>query len=165
MDICDSYWNLKNFKWLHFADLLHIYSRYGKKIQSDQLTIVSLVRSIRSLKNALIELKQGVIIGGWEENWKNEIEYGENEELNLKGFEQWDNAHSRRPDNTNFDALRDDIIDSIMRDFNLDERFQCDELVFELIEPFEKIRKKCKSALWSISTKILQVSVIIMSVK
>lgn len=48
--------NLRVFAFL--ADLLHIYSRYQKKLQGDNLTIVTLVESINSLLNALSKLKK-----------------------------------------------------------------------------------------------------------
>lgn len=121
------------------ADLLQIYSRFHKKIQRDKLTIVNLMQSIRALKNALFDLKQGALFGGWEETLKNEIEYGEYDELTLKSVKIGDDNHSRRPSKTDFDPLRNQIIDSIVN--RLDERFQSDDLVCELIEPFEKFEK------------------------
>lgn len=65
---------LENLKVITFlADLLQIYSRYHKKTQDEHLTIASLTQSNRSLRNALNDLREKCMLGGWEESLNNQI--------------------------------------------------------------------------------------------
>lgn len=134
---------IENLRVIAFlADLLQIFSRYHKKIQSDNATIVSLVQHLRSLQNALVSLKGQCLIGGREETLKNEIQEEEEEgedKLKLKGFELLNISERRKGNKTDFKNIRDGIIDTIVK--GLSERFSTDHDLMKTIEPFLNFNK------------------------
>lgn len=130
---------LENLRAAAFiADLLHIYSRYQKKIQSDKLTIIDLAKSIHSLENALIDLKAKLHPGGWEETLELQMEV-KDEKVFLKGFELWNSSGRRAAVEHEFDNIRNGIIDVIID--RLRQRFERDNVLMESIEPFVQFRK------------------------
>lgn len=131
--------NIENLRITFLCDLLQIYSRYHKKTQDDNLTIFSLVQSIRSLENALVYLQEQPLLGGWEETLNKDLKMDEEENLTLKGFELTDSSGSRRPIDYDFSELRTDIIDSIIS--SLRQRFERDNLLMDTIEPFINFNK------------------------
>lgn len=131
--------NLRNIAFL--ADLLHIFSRYQKRTQNNNLTIVSLVQGIHSLRSTLVTFKEGVLLGGWEEALNTDVEK-KNGKLILKGFELQKPEDGRtRPKNVaiDFNNIRNSIIDSIIN--RISDRFESDESLMEIIEPFLTIDK------------------------
>lgn len=133
---------LKNLRLIAFiADLLQIFSRYHKKTQDNKLTMISLVQHIRSLKNALTDLKEENLLGGWEDTLLNDLERDEEGIFTLKGFEISEGERSRRATVTtvDFSSTRNNIIDTIVD--CLDERFKSDEEIVETIEPFVNFSK------------------------
>lgn len=121
-----------------FADLLHIYSRYQQKIQSDKLTIVDLTRCIRSLESALTDLKERSLPGGWEETMKLATENKEGKVL-LKGFQLWKSTGRRAETESEFDITRNGIIDVIID--RLQHRFESDNNRTAYVEPFMQFKK------------------------
>lgn len=122
------------------ADLLQVFSRHHKRIQDDKLTIMSLVQSIRSLRSAISNLQTNRLIGGWEETLHNDIDDSDGI-LFLKGFELQD-GENRRIKRVEFsEEVRSSIIDSIL--VRLSERFDTDELLMDIINPFVTF---CKDA-------------------
>lgn len=137
---CKGYFNflskIENLQVISFlADLLQIFSRYQKKLQVEKLTLVSLVQNISSLRNAVIEMQEERILGGWEYTLHNDIDE-DDDKLMLKGFELTSSKESRRPSEIDFNTTRDSIIGSIID--RLSHRFESDETLFKTIEPFLK---------------------------
>lgn len=130
---------MENLQMICFlADLLHIFSRHQKKVQADNLTFVSLIRNINSLRSALINIQNEKILGGWEETLNNDIEE-DDEKMMLNGFELTDSTETRRPTKNNFDSIRSSIIASIIE--CISERFENDEQLVNIIEPFQTFTK------------------------
>lgn len=66
---------LENMKLIVFlADILQVYKRYHKLVQSDNLTIVSLVNYIESLKLQLNGLQSDDLTGGWSEEFTKSLQ-------------------------------------------------------------------------------------------
>lgn len=66
--------DVENLKFIAFlADVLNIFSRYHKKIQSNDLTLMSLTTHTNMLKTSLTKLKQTCLVGGWEEQLQNDV--------------------------------------------------------------------------------------------
>lgn len=58
---------IENLSFLAFStDLLQIFSRFHKTTQNDDLTFLSLVHGIRSLRSNLLSLTKEKLLGGWE---------------------------------------------------------------------------------------------------
>lgn len=115
------------------ADLLHIFSRHHKTTQDNTLTIVSLMKHIRSLQNALTDLRDQHLLGGWEESLSNDVVHM-NGKLTLKGFDLINTSDQRKAKKDDFDHIRNSIIDSTIS--RLSERFETDSSIFDIIEPF-----------------------------
>lgn len=80
--------NERNLKMLAFvADILQIFQRCHKKVQSNDLTIVSLVRHLELLQKSLDSLKGETLLGGWEEALDSEIVVSDDERHYLKKVE------------------------------------------------------------------------------
>ncbi|XP_055308946.1 uncharacterized protein LOC129572859 [Sitodiplosis mosellana] len=78
----------RNLELLAFlTDILRIFQRCHKKLQSNDLTIASLVRPLNLLRNALEDLKQNPLLGGWKKALNEEIVVGEDEKVFLKEVE------------------------------------------------------------------------------
>lgn len=130
---------LENLRAMAFiADLLQIYSRYQKKIQSDQLTLIGLAQCIRSIENVLIGLKTKCLVGGWEETLKLELQT-KDEKTFLKKFELWNFSGRRGAADSEFDTTRNEIVDVIID--RLQNRFEIDNVLMESIEPFVMFSK------------------------
>lgn len=129
---------IENLRIIAFlADLLQIYSRYHKKTQDNKLTLVSLIHSINSLKSAIIALKEAGLFGGWEETLNSQIEESIDGQPTLKGFVLVED--SRQADTIDFNSFRCSIIDSVVK--RLDDRFEADGILVEIIEPFQNFEK------------------------
>lgn len=104
---------VENLRFIAFlADLLQIFSRFHKMSQSDNLTILSLIHGIRSLRSNLLSLIEGELFGGWEEALTEAIE-NVNGEIQMKGFILTPTSEKRIKNKTNFSNVRSDIINAI----------------------------------------------------
>lgn len=122
--------NLRIMSFL--GDLLQIYSRHHKRLQDDKLTIVSLMQSVRSLRNALNDLEEKQLTGGWEEALTNDFEEIDGKLL-LKGVEL-QISDGRKRKHVDFNSIREAVIKKIIE--RLSDRFDIDETRVNLIEPF-----------------------------
>lgn len=130
----------KNLQIISFlADFLQVFSRHHKKTQNDNLTIVSLVQSIRSLRNSLVGLKERCLIGGWEAALNNGIKQDDGK-LTLNEFELLGAMRSRIAEKMDFKTIRKGIIDSTID--GLSQRFASDDEIMETIEPFLNFEKE-----------------------
>lgn len=127
--------NLKTLAFL--ADVLQIFKRFHKKIQSNDLTIVSLMKNLEMLRKSLAGLKQTPLCGGWEETLNTELLF-EDGILLLKGVELKEpfqtRSQARENDNDNENNKREIIIDSIIE--NIADRFAVDDEIAGVINPF-----------------------------
>lgn len=67
---CDGYYKLltseENLKSMcHLADILSVFSRYQKKLQSNLTTLLDVRKYTESVKGRLQQLKETSLIGGW----------------------------------------------------------------------------------------------------
>lgn len=126
---------LENLKTVAFlADILCVFQRYHKKVQSDDLTLLSLVIHLNSMQTALENMKDKRQIGGWEEMLHESVIEDEDGELSLKGIRLHQISSKRVENKTDFDSNRGSIIQSTID--NLLNRFDTDFALNELIEPF-----------------------------
>lgn len=122
------------------TDLLQIFSRHQKRMQDDNLTILTVVKSNRMLRNLLADLKEQALLGGWEEALGNQIKVVNDKKM-LEGYELLTTSETRRANKTDFKNLRSGIIDSIVD--SLSKRFQSEDELMEIIEPFWNLQKEC----------------------
>lgn len=132
--------DVTNLKLITFiADVLHVYQRYQKHLESDSLTIVSLVKHIRGLKTTLNDFKNNDLIGGCFEQLQNSILVNDEGQIFLKMIKLTNNEVTRSAKKRNFDQLRCDILTTLIE--SLENRFHTDEECIELIQPFIEFRK------------------------
>lgn len=125
---------LENMKLIVLlADILQIYKRYHKLVQSDNLTIVSLVEYIESLKTSLNGLENGDLTGGWAEVFENTMIEKDGKTF-LKGFEIWAATGTRPLGKRSFNEIRRAILKTL--NDCLQNRFQVDEDLIKIINPF-----------------------------
>lgn len=125
---------IENLKLIAFiADVLFTYKRFQKKIQSDRMTIISLMSNITSLTKSLERMESFPLVGGFEQNLAKQISTGSNGEKQLKGIELLETESTRRT-TTSFAEVRKKILNSI-REF-LESRFEADDAFVKMIEPF-----------------------------
>lgn len=128
--------NVEHLKLMVFlADLLQVYQRYHKHIQSDNLTIVSLHKHIGSLKASLQQLEDHDTIGGWAERLREDTIY-EEETVRLKSIELEVESATRSVGSRSFDEIRSDIINKAIE--IIERRFLPDEQLIEIVQPFIK---------------------------
>lgn len=131
--------NLEHLKLMVFlADLLQVYQRYHKHIQSDNLTIVSLHKHIGSLKASLQQLEDNDTIGGWAERLREDTIY-EEETVRLKSIELEVESATRSVGSRSFDEIRIDIINKAIE--MIEHRFLPDEQLIEIVQPFIEFDK------------------------
>lgn len=124
----------KNTRLLCFlADVLLIFQRYHKKLQCDDLTIISLCSSLKMLKKSLINLRESNLIGGWEEALNIQL-INQDGKLSLHGIELSQINNSRTQRALEFDTFRETVIRSLI--INMEKRFQIEEEMVNVIEPF-----------------------------
>lgn len=125
---------VNNLKLIAFmADVLFVYQRFQKMLQSDRLTIISLMSNIASLKKQLEKMESSPLAGGFEKNLYKQMYWcSPNGKMILKEIvlhetESWRETQS-------FAEIRKEILCSI-REF-LDSRFEADDAYVKSIEPF-----------------------------
>ena len=87
-----SYSKLKVFAFL--ADLLFIFARFQKRLQSDTTTILDMQDAFTNIKSRINELKQKPLLGGWQETLANSVIKTEGI-LYLKGIKLSENRRRR----------------------------------------------------------------------
>ena len=76
---------LENLKLLTFvADVLSVFSRYQKKLQSDSVTILDIDRASDHLKKKIAAIEETPLLGGWVAAINDKFVQQENGELSLK---------------------------------------------------------------------------------
>lgn len=139
---------LQNFKKLQLlafiADVLFIFQRFQKKIQADDLNMISLHHHVQNLCSAIRELESQPMLGGWELSLKNSIETEEveNEDGRLKLIKLKDiylsveelerrGAHNKK---RQFETVRADILKELI-DF-VKHYMKVDDNFVRIITPF-----------------------------
>lgn len=112
LNFLTSYENLKILSFL--GDLLSLYHRYHKRVQSDNLNIISMDNHITDLTKSMQHLEQNSLIGGWEELLKDSIIMGPDGDIFLKGIKLNTNRLGRQR-NRDLATVRHSTIDSILK--------------------------------------------------
>lgn len=142
--------NYKLIRLMAFvADLLNVYSRFQKKLQSDNLHIISMHKIVNAMTADLQQLKSECLLGGWELTLKAAvvIERGDEDEIepdvvkleNIEldtGERERRGAHNKKRD---YEKIRSEIIDQLT-DF-MGKRFEIDNELIEVASPFVKLDK------------------------
>lgn len=137
--------NYDNMRMLSFiTDLIFIYQRFQRKLQANDLNLVSLKKHLTDIQSAIDEFDVGPIPGGWEHTLMRSVEVIECLDGNgsqyeiylLKGEELTSDQEKRAASNRakDFSYLRRSIINSL-RTF-LRERFVVEEEIMEILSPF-----------------------------
>lgn len=128
----------ENLKLICFiGDVLLIYSRFHKKMQRNNLTIVSMIRHVDGIKSLLNKIKLHELVGGYEGTLKSSLEHNDGR-LFLKNVEidTGFNFGTRSSANGNFDKIRSKTIECLLR--FLTERFELsDEFDWDIIDFLE----------------------------
>lgn len=142
---------LTNFKKLQLiafvADVLFIFQRFQKKIQADDLNMISLHKSIKNLCSSITKLETEPLAGGWESTLRNSIEESYNEDglrqVKLKNIElsveelERRGAHNKKRD---YEFVKADILGKLLA--YLEHYMKIDDDFIEVIEPFVKLDKE-----------------------
>lgn len=130
--------NFKNVEFIAFlADVLNVYQRYQKSVQSDKSTIIKLMKNITTLKSALNKLADEKLPGGWEEEFAKSIERND-EKILLMNIELASENSSRNRSNNNLIEQRKRILASAIE--LLDQRFKVEYDLTTTLEPFLKFK-------------------------
>lgn len=126
---------IENLKLIAFlADVVFTYQRFQKIIQSDRLTIISLMSNIALLKKSLERMESSPLPGGFEQNLANQMYWcSPNDKTILEDIELREEEESRR-ETTSFIEFRKQILSSL-REF-MENRFEADDAFVKIIEPF-----------------------------
>lgn len=130
----------ENLKLIAFlTDLLFLYQRFQKKLQADQLTIISMKFHINTMKQSLIDMANVPLFGGLENKLNDKFSVGSNSKTYIGSVELQQPRSSRRVA-PSLSELRNNIL-CALREF-LDERFEADDLFVETVEPFIGFKKE-----------------------
>lgn len=130
--------SFENLEVLSFlGDLLSMYHRYHKRVQSDNLNIITMSNHISDLTKSLQNLKLNNIIGGWEELLKESIVVERDGDMFLKGIKL--NVSQGRRRNRDIATIRNSTVDSII--MSLGERFEMDNTLIHIVKPFVKFNE------------------------
>ncbi|KAJ6639754.1 hypothetical protein Bhyg_12501, partial [Pseudolycoriella hygida] len=127
----------ENLKMIAFlADVLHIFERFQKNLQSNKLTIISLASHVTAVKKTLNGLESEILLGGFEENLAAKVTIGQDKRIFLKSIELLEGKKTRlgEREQDDFPNLRKQCLTSIQT-FR-DERFSFDANYVETIAPF-----------------------------
>lgn len=96
---------LRSFEYMQLivfvADVLLIYQRFNKKVQSDSLTIASLAKYVDTLRVKLNGLRGNNLVGGWAEQLDNTCVFERDKTL-VKGIEMITQNYTRSSGKRNF---------------------------------------------------------------
>lgn len=120
------------------ADLLFIYQRFQKKLQSNSLTLLSLRNDVQSTIASLESLKSECIPDLYEGALKRDIVVTADGKF-LKGIKLEEEIDSRRP-TQNFSEFRVEVCDSLIH--CLKNRMEIDDELIEIMVPFVALEKK-----------------------
>lgn len=124
---------IENLKLIAFlADVLFTYQRFQKKIQSDRLTIISLMSNVASTINSLEKMESTPLIGGFERNLAAQISTEPSGGKKLKEIKLLESQPTRF-EATNVHEVRKQTLQSL-RNF-LENRFEADDVFLKMIEP------------------------------
>lgn len=137
--------NKENLEFLSFlADVLEVFSHCQQNLQKDSLTLMDMMRYIRSTEKQLMSLLEKPLFGGWVEVLQEEMKYSEKnkvEEYKLKGILL--NSATRRLKTHNLfvsvrretSAIKNEIIQSLCN--FLQQRFDSEEeMLIQQLENF-----------------------------
>lgn len=124
---------LENLELIVFlADVLFVFQRFQKNLQSDRLTLISMMSQNAAIKKSLEQMETTPLVGAFENKLAEKITIEADGKKYLKGIELLVQSCSlRRQHVESFPELRKNILVSI-RTF-LDERFDADEALLQLI--------------------------------
>lgn len=136
--------NLKNIRIIAFlADVFFLFKILQKKLQSNNLTIISMQNYLENFISHIKDMKNGVrYIGGKEEKLEKDLVYIVNEDSNdpdkitlydieLETVEHIRRGHTnRRP----LDTIRNDVIDKIIS--SMKKRFSPENNIKDVLQPF-----------------------------
>lgn len=114
------------------ADVLFVFSRFQKKLQSDDLTLISMKAHTTVVVTTLNGIRSVSLLGGFESNLETQWTREPDDKIFLKSFElqQRKNVNSRRARATkSFTDVRTNILDALCK--FLTERFDIDQQLLE----------------------------------
>lgn len=132
---------LDNVKLITFlADVLFMFKRFHKKLQSDRLTLIEMKVHVTAISASLQDMETTPLVGGFENKLSTKITIDSDGKTYFKSIEMHSEGFSRtRRVAENFADVRTNVLVAL-RTF-LTERFQIDEEILKKIEPFVKFEK------------------------
>lgn len=128
--------NLNFLKMVAFlGDVLRIFKRMQKKLQSDSLTLMKMSFDISVAKSTLETLKDGPMLGGYESHLHKSVTLVQNKFF-LKDIQLSDEILFRTVDTENF---RVKVVECLVQ--KVDERFEIEnEELVSVIQPFTELK-------------------------
>jgi hypothetical protein len=127
------------------ADILAVFSRYQKHLQSDRVTILTMDKLTTQLKAKLRGLIDNCLLGGWVEALKEQMISHDDGSLMLKGIQLSKVRNMRRKthhlyvtDKRNVNAVCTEVILSLVE--YLEQRFEMDADIVRVIKPFAELQ-------------------------
>lgn len=121
---------IEKLKLLAFlADVLFIYHRFQKKLQNNNLTLISMESHVKTVSSSLTNLIDNQLPGGYEETLANSITKNADDKIYLKGVELTIDHRSE-----DFNATRKNILTTLHK--FLRNRFSAEEDFLSVIKPF-----------------------------
>lgn len=100
------------------ADVLFAFKRFQKKLQTDQLTLISLKSSIDAIKKTLNGMGNVKLPGGFESNLATKLKNGEDDKIYLKNIElQPPNSSRTRREGRKFALVRKSLLPRCTSEF------------------------------------------------
>ena len=127
------------------ADLLTVFSRYQRQLQSDSVTLINMDRCTSNVKAKVLGLKETALPGGQVEALSEQVSEEEDESISLKGVElsrsarRRDYLHLYVTDTRDTDAIKNEVIESLSE--FLSQRFVSQEDDISLMKPFVNLQQ------------------------
>lgn len=133
---------LKNLKLMAFiGDVLFLFQRFQKKLESNHLTLIDMKSHVTTMVKSLEEMNKESLVGGFESNLAAKLIINEEDgKTYFKSIEMKTEENLRnRQESKDFTDVRKSILSSLQT--FLTERFQIDDDLLKVIDPFVKFGK------------------------
>lgn len=129
------------------ADVFFVFTVLQKKLQADDLTLISMRRHLDSFHSSMADIKSGKLVGGWEERLQGLVEFESKTDANgivreiakMNGVTLLQDREMRARNVRSFDFVRNKVITLSTR--FVGKQFADEENLFEVLTPFVKLNR------------------------
>lgn len=128
------------------ADVLMVFSRYQRQLQSDSITILDLQHKTNTVKSKLLALKDHPLTGGWFQTYTKSVQEQTDGSLTLKGIpltkksgRQSKNHNLYVSQKRDVSAVCNEVVLSLAE--FLEQRFEIDDNLLLVLKPFATLKK------------------------